>query len=123
MVNVNNFSYFFVFIDVDSFLKNRNNDLFSCSDSSFIDKEHGHILTGDLMISENSKLSKLICNGPIFREKRSINFQEAKKNIFKSVVDCISTWCERKALPTADMGDWRESICRELDRRIYFLQK
>lgn len=123
MVNVNNFPYFFVSLDIDSFVKNRNNDQFSCSDSSFIDKDHDHILTGDLMISENSKLCKLICKGPKFREKRCINFQEAKKNIFKSVLDCISTWCERKALPTAEMMDWRESICIELDRRIYLLQK
>ena len=38
------------------------------------DKEHGHILTGDSRIVKNSKLHKIICKEPRFREKNPINF-------------------------------------------------
>ena len=103
--NVNNFVYLFVSIDVDSFLKNPNIDLFSRRDSPFIVKDHGHILTGDLMVVEDRKLCKLIFKGPKFKEKKPNNFHEAKKNMFKNVVDCISTWCEWKALLTAPFMD------------------
>ena len=39
-----------------------------CENSSFIDTEYGHILTGDLPIVLNDKVRKLITKGPKRRE-------------------------------------------------------
>ena len=39
-----------------------------CSNSTFCDPTHGHIITGDLRIIQNQKLRKLITKGPNFRE-------------------------------------------------------
>ena len=38
-------------------------------DSSFINNDHGHILTGDLRIISNDKLRKLLFKGPKHRER------------------------------------------------------
>ena len=42
-----------------------------------------HFLTGDLSIVENSRLCKLICKRPKFREKISIILHKAKKKNLK----------------------------------------
>ena len=57
-------------IDVNSFLQNPDIKPCSCRDSSFIDKYHSHILTGDLRIVKNSIR---------FKQKNTINFPGAKK--------------------------------------------
>ena len=43
----------------------------SCENSPFVDANHGHIVTGDLRIIENSVLRKLLCKGPNYREPQA----------------------------------------------------
>ena len=73
---------------------------------TFVNKYHDHILKGDLRIVKNSKLRKVICKRPRFREKNPTNFREAKKNILKGLDDFNSTWCEQKALRIAELMEW-----------------
>lgn len=56
-------------IDVVSFLQNSDIEPCSCRDPPFIDKDHCHVLTGDLRIVKNTKLHKVIFKGATFREK------------------------------------------------------
>ena len=83
MFNVSNFVYLLVSIDVGSFLKNQNIGLFNCRDSPFIDKDHCHIMSKDLMIVENSKLCKLICKESKFTEKCPSFSMEPRKICLK----------------------------------------
>ena len=55
--------------DLDKFLDSSDNEPYHCKESSFIDKGHGHILTGGLRISKGNKLHKLIFEGPKLRAK------------------------------------------------------
>ena len=66
-------------VDVDGFLQNPNTELFNWRDSSFKDKDHGHIWKGDLRFVKNSKLRELIYKEPKFREKNPINFMKPRK--------------------------------------------
>ena len=43
-------------------------NLCQCSNSAFCGPNHGHIITGDLRLIENSKLRKLLTEDPKFRE-------------------------------------------------------
>ena len=52
-----------------------------CSNSSFLDPYHIHIVTGDLLIVENSKLRKLLGKGPNYREPPTINFDKCLQAI------------------------------------------
>ena len=36
----------------------------SCSNSPYVDKNHGHIVTGDLELIKNNKLHNFFCKGP-----------------------------------------------------------
>ena len=44
---------------------------------TFLNKERGHILTGNLKIIKNNKLRKLFSKGPKFREPQEIDFDAA----------------------------------------------
>ena len=54
-------------------------DPFGYEKSWFCDPYRKHIITGDLRITENSKLRKLLTNGLNYREARCINFSKAYK--------------------------------------------
>ena len=51
-----------------------NADECTCLHSPFCDQDHGHIITGDLRIVENSKLRKLLTKGPNYREPKTVNY-------------------------------------------------
>ena len=36
----------------------------NCSESSFCDPAHGHVVTGNIIIIKNNKLRKLLSKGP-----------------------------------------------------------
>ena len=61
-------------LDTNDILDNLNNLPCNCITSPFTDPNHGHIATGDISIVQNNKLSKLLRNGPKYREPVSINF-------------------------------------------------
>ena len=67
------------------------NSLFpcTCSESMHTDPHHGHVVTGDLRIIENSKLRKLFSKGPNYRENKTINYKLFERNHFSIKYLCI----------------------------------
>ena len=55
-----NFNKFVAELDIDSFVSDNTSLPCSCESSSFKDAHHGHILTGDLRIVNNSGLRKKV---------------------------------------------------------------
>ena len=68
----------YVLVPID---KAANNIAVICKKYYVTDKNHGHVLTGDLRIITNSKLRKLVSKGPNFREAMSINWNKCKREI------------------------------------------
>ena len=58
-----NFNKFVNNLDVESFLVDSSTLPCKCSKSPFKDKDHGHIITGDLRMIQNNKLRKLFTKG------------------------------------------------------------
>ena len=65
------------------YLENANTVPCACSkfDPKYIDKNHQHILTGDLGKICNALLKKLVSKGPTYRKLVNISWQEAKTQI------------------------------------------
>ena len=68
-----NFNHFVNTLDLDEFLLNPDILPCKCINSSFADKYHKHVVTGDLRIIDNYHLRKLFTKGPKFRETKTIN--------------------------------------------------
>lgn len=58
----------FVCLELEGLIRDNSILIWQCADSSFKDKDHGHILTGDIRIIDNKKLTKLFKKRPKYRE-------------------------------------------------------
>ena len=65
-----------------------------CSRKSFPFKygPSGHAITGDLIITENKSLLKVLSKGPKYREPRSINWNYNLKTLMGAVGDFAIKW-------------------------------
>ena len=67
-----------------------NTDDCQCPNSSFLDPYHKHIMKGNLRIVESSKVTKLLGEGPNYREPRSINFNECLQAITSALMNVLT---------------------------------
>ena len=51
----------------------------NCTNSKYLNYNHGQIITGDLRIIEIKKLRKFLSNGPHYSEPNTINWKKVKK--------------------------------------------
>ena len=93
-----------------------------CNDSPYIDKNHGHIMTGDLKIIQNSKLRNLFSKGPKYREPKSFDWKKARECINLGVKSCADNWCHKQRKNEVVLIDWVNSVMEEVDRRISVLR-
>lgn len=94
----------------------------NCKDSPFIDKHHGHIMTGDLSIIKDSKLRELVSKGPKYREPRILDWSKARESINAGVKLCADTWCHKHKKNEVLLKDWVNSVMELVDQRITVLQ-
>ena len=90
----------------------------SCSDSTFCDPNHGHIVTGDLRIVENSKLRKLLSKGPNYRENKTINYSKCNKEINQGLDLCASNLASKYKIPLSSFENWLSSIKRKVADKV-----
>ena len=110
--------------DMDDFLANINSSNCECSNSPFLDKDHGHIVTGNLDIIKDSKLRFLFEQGPNFREQPSnTNFGYLEKNIKKSISNCIEKWAIKEGLPIEAFNEWKSKVFNNLSENIKNVKK
>ena len=68
-------------IDVNSFFDNPDNFPCDCEHSSFVNHDHGHVISGDLSIVSDPILRSLIAKGPKYREPMPFSSKLAKLDI------------------------------------------
>ena len=73
-----NFNKFLSNLDVKDFLQDNTILLCDWVGSGIADKDHRHIVTGDLQNVGNNKLRKLFIKGPKYKETNSISQGKAK---------------------------------------------
>ena len=72
-----NFNKFVNNLDLDLFLTNPDSLPCKCNNSSFVDRYHKDMVTGDLLIIRNNVLRKLFIKGPRYRKVRPINIEKS----------------------------------------------
>ena len=93
-------------------LNSESNSLFpcTCSESIFSDPHHGHIVTGDLRIIENSKLRKLFSKGPNYRENKTVNYNKCLKEITTALDTCVSSMAGKYQLEVKVFDNWKALV-------------
>ena len=113
-----NFNKFVNKLDVKAFLDDNSTLPCECSGSQFIDKDHNHVITGNLKIISNNKLRKLFSKGPKYRESKTINYNIARESILSGITSCIELWCNKHGVSTSLFSEWKQIITHKIDDRI-----
>ena len=56
-----------------------------CKESKFCYEPHGHVITGDLRVTENAKLRELVAKGPKYREPNRVNWKATETMFLESI--------------------------------------
>jgi len=94
-----------------------------CHKSSFVNKDHGHIVTGDLRIIENKHLRKLISKGPNYREPKNINWNKCKEVVENGLETYSDTLSSKFDLETDDITPWKSEVLQKLEAYIASLKR
>ena len=78
---------------------------YTCSESTFCDPHHKHIVTGDLRIVDNPKLRKLLTKEPNYREPKTINFSKCQSEVERAIAECDSALSTKYKLPLSSFDD------------------
>ena len=90
--------------------------------NEFIDKDHKHVITGNLDIISDKKLRKLFQKGPNYRERNNINFTKAKQSISEGLDKYINKWSYRNRKAKEIFFEWKVKVLERVDKRIEFLR-
>ena len=95
-----------------------------CSSSTFVDQNHGHVVTGDLRLIENNNLRNLIQKGPNYREPRTINWNRNRKIIEDGLDACSSRFISvDNNLTDYDLIPWKTEVLNKVDEKIRLLRR
>ena len=110
--------------DVSLYINSETNSPFpcSCSESLFCDPHHGHVVTGDLRIIENSKLRKLFSKGPNFRENKTINYAKCIREIDNSLCECASRLSSKYNLDLPLFDNWISLVKQKVAEKVRHLK-
>ena len=105
-------------LDIDTFLADPSSLPCDCEQSSFLNHDHGHIVTGDLKIVSDLNLRNLISKGPKYREPLPFSCVKAKSEILAGLDNCIHSWSNKAGLAHIAFRDWKSTIISKIDDRI-----
>ena len=83
-----------------------------CTGSKSVDKDHEHIVTGDLHVIFNIKLRKTFCKAPKFKESKYIHFEKSKTYIVEGIDDSSNTISKMSLL------EWKSTIIKQTYNKI-----
>ena len=90
----------------------------NCSTSQFKDDYHGHVITGNLDIVQNSRLKNLLKKGIAYRENVPINWKETYKQIIIAVDKFIDSLCNKKGLSNVMFYHFKQVFLSKVKTQI-----
>ena len=119
-----NYNNFIKSLDLNKFIDN--NDTVQCSckdfDSSFVNADFGHIVTGDLNIVDNFKLRNILSKGPKYREPVEIDWKGARDEIKLGLERYLDTISNDKGLDKSYFSEWITTVLALVDDKINILK-
>ena len=70
-------------LNVSNYLSNT--QTCQCKESKFCYEPHGHVITGDLRIIANERLTELVAKGPKYREPNRVNWKATETMFLESI--------------------------------------
>ena len=90
----------------------------NCSSSQFSDKDHGHVVTGDLHIIKTQKLRELFKKGPNYREKKAINWKKTMSQLKEDIKLFIKKWSDRAGIPEECFSELKITLFKSIQEKV-----
>lgn len=113
-----NYTDTFINLDVDTFLDSINSVTCNCSSSPYKDKNHGHVITGDLTLIENIDLRNIIKLGPSHREIPRYSYKYTIGKLTDDINKSIEIWSKRSNLSTAIFEPLRTTLITYVSKQL-----
>ena len=119
-----NYHQFVRDLDLTRFTEDNNSIHCYCNefDGSFTNPHHGHIITDDLGIVNNTKLRKLLSKGPKHREPVQVDWKEAREQIITGLDQYIDQLSLDKGLDKVCFVESKNTVLRLVDDKINVLK-
>ena len=102
-------------LNVSEYLSNP--QTFWCKESNFCYEPHGHVITGDLRVTENAKLRELVAKGPKYREPNRVNWKATETMFLESIDLYAKNWSKREQVELIGM-EWKVQLKELVADRI-----
>ena len=89
-----------------------------CKESKFCHEPHGHVITGDLRVIENVRLSELVAKGPKYREPNRVNWETTETMLLESIDLYAKNWSKREQVDLRYLSEWKDHLKELVTDRI-----
>ena len=103
-------------LNVSEYLSN--SQTCQCKKSKFCYEPHGHVITGDLRVIENTKLRELVAKGPKYREPNRVNWKATETMFLDSIDLYAKNWSKREQVELKYLSEWKDQLKELVTDRI-----
>ena len=81
-----------------------------CKESKFCYEPHGHVITGDLRVIENTRLRELVAEGLKYREPNRVNWKATETMFLESIDLCAKNWSKREQVDLKYLSELKDHL-------------
>ena len=89
-----------------------------CKESKFCYEPHGHVITGDLRVIENTRLRELVAKGPKYREPNRVNWKATETMFLESIDLYAKNWSKREQVDLKYLSESKDHLKELVTDRI-----
>ena len=81
-----------------------------CKESKFCHEPHGHVITGDLRVTENAKLKEIVAKGPKYRKPNRVNWTATETMFLESIDLYAKNSSKREQVELKYLSEWKNQL-------------
>ena len=105
-----NFAPALLNLNVSEYMYLSNPQTCQCKESKFCYEPYGHVITGDLRVTENAKLRELVAKGPKYREPSRVNWKATETMLLESIDLYAKNWSKREQVELKYLSEWKDQL-------------
>ena len=106
-------------LKVGDIIENWNSKRCDCDKSPYMDKYHGHVITGDIDIVDNKDLKNILKEGPNFRiPPRKTDFKRLSATIKNDIKTGVEQWAIKESVPLEAFTKWKNEVYTQIDIQL-----
>ena len=90
---------------------------------TFVNRQYGHIITGDLSIVQNEHLQTVMHKGAKFRDCVDMSVEKLERSLINNVKNFKTKWIDKERIEDSALNKWEQKVCLFIKRKIQQLRR